>query len=68
MFPIEETVSALHGSLIVMIPSYEMILQNIQKDFLMLLFPKNIKEVETQTTNLIKERDSMRAATLPNLR
>ncbi|EZA47826.1 hypothetical protein DMN91_011610 [Ooceraea biroi] len=65
MFPIEETVSALHGPLMTTIPSYETILQNVQNDFSIVLFRKNTKEAETQTTN---ERDVTGAATLPNLR
>lgn len=32
-FPIEGTVSALHGPLEIIIPSYQTILHNIQKDF-----------------------------------
>lgn len=49
-FPIEETVSTLHGPLETVIPSYRTILYNIQKDFVDAIYSGNTKEVTTQTT------------------
>ncbi|XP_012056773.1 PREDICTED: proteasome inhibitor PI31 subunit [Atta cephalotes] len=48
-FPIEETVSALHGPLETVIPSYQTILHNIQKDFVSTICSN---EAGTQTTVL----------------
>ncbi|XP_029155649.1 proteasome inhibitor PI31 subunit [Nylanderia fulva] len=48
-FPIEETVSALHGPLETVIPSYRTILYSVQKDFVGTLYG-NTKEETTQTT------------------
>ena len=49
-FPIEETVSTLHGPLETVIPSYRTILYNIQKDFVDAIYSGNTKEETTQTT------------------
>lgn len=48
-FPIEETVSVLHGPLETVIPSYQTILHNIQKDFVSTICSN---EAGTQTTIL----------------
>ncbi|KYN39170.1 Putative proteasome inhibitor [Trachymyrmex septentrionalis] len=48
-FPIEETVSALHGPLETVIPSYQTILHNVQKDFVSMICSN---EAGTQTTVL----------------
>ncbi|KAG5321905.1 PSMF1 inhibitor, partial [Pseudoatta argentina] len=48
-FPIEETISALHGPLETVIPSYQTILHNIQKDFVSTICSN---EAGTQTTVL----------------
>lgn len=49
-FAIEETVSALHGPLETVIPSYQTILRIIQKDLISAIYSGNSKEVATQTT------------------
>ncbi|KAL0106107.1 hypothetical protein PUN28_016083 [Cardiocondyla obscurior] len=54
-FPIDETVSALHGSLEVIMPSYQTILRNLQKDFVSAICSK---DAEIQTTTLNDERSS----------
>ncbi|XP_011875918.1 PREDICTED: proteasome inhibitor PI31 subunit [Vollenhovia emeryi] len=46
-FPIEETVSALHGPLETIMPSYQTMLHNIQKDF---VSPTCSNDAATQTT------------------
>ncbi|KYN02302.1 PREDICTED: proteasome inhibitor PI31 subunit [Cyphomyrmex costatus] len=61
-FPIEETVSALHGPLETIIPSYQTILHNIQKDFVSTICSN---EAGTQTTVSNNPRSSSERNDIP---
>lgn len=48
-FPIEETVSALHGSLETMIPFYKSILHRLQNEFLKPIYKFTLTDLENTT-------------------
>lgn len=51
-FPINQTVNELHGALEVVIPSYQNIINIIQKDLVESLLPSNTTENSTQTRSV----------------
>ena len=49
-YPINQTVNNLHGPLETLMPSYQNVLQTVQKDLVSPLLPNNTAETSTQTT------------------
>ncbi|XP_020290875.1 proteasome inhibitor PI31 subunit [Pseudomyrmex gracilis] len=55
-FPIEQTVSTLHGSLDTVVPTYQTVLNNLRRAFDVIDNPTDTKEVTTQTSTTERNR------------